>query len=44
MSDKSMELAAQLTEITNKLPPEAQEKLLIFAMGVQAASQLNQKD
>ena len=42
MEDKAKEIAQQLCNAANQLPPAAQEQLLAFAMGMVAMSQTQQ--
>lgn len=42
MEDKAKEIAQQLCDAANKLPPDAQDKLLAFAMGMVVMSETQQ--
>lgn len=43
MEDKAKEIAQQLCDAANKLPPAAQDKLLAFAMGMVVMSEMQQQ-
>ena len=42
MDDKVKKVAEQLCDAANRLPPEAQDKLLAFALGMVVMSELKQ--